>query len=259
MDQPTTNNNQQQTQAQPATPNQERNNLEHLPHPNLDNQTTRRMIDIWFYHLSIPVLVFVLLIVFDNKMQFDARQMIKNSGLLAIILLCITLIVGPISKYIKFFNYVKVHRKSWGLFAFFAAAVHTVLVVYRFYEWDFIKTFSFSNPRVLPVWSGLIALFILFLIAITSNKLSMGLMGAKKWKLLQTTSYIALIFVLIHFVLAETRNNVTSITRPFEYFSLTFAFVTLVLRIWVFIKVEISKRKNKQQVPVVSPVSPEKI
>ena len=85
-------------------------------------------------------------------------------------------------------------------------------------------------------------------------------MGPKKWKLLQTMSYLALGFVILHFYLAETKDGVLVIKRFMGRFALVFGIVAILVRFAVFVHVEISKRKNKtRQTPLASPVSPEKI
>lgn len=216
----------------------------HLDHP-MPDDLERRMVTKWFYHILIPVIVFLLYFVTYNKFKMTTSEMIKTTGLWSITLLSITLMVGPLSKYIKFFNYVKIHRKFWGVTSFFVALAHVGLVVYKYYKWDLVATFSFSNPKAAPVWTGMMAVILLFLITITSNKKSMEIMGAKKWKFLQTMSYLALAFVLIHFYLAETKDGVLVIKRFMGKFALGFGALAIVIRSWVFVAVEIAKRKNK--------------
>ncbi len=232
-------------QSLPSQPQtiQNINPVEHLPHPDFDNQTTRRRIDIWFYHFLIPLAVFVLYFVTYNKFKFTTSEMIKTTGLWSITLLSITLLVGPLAKYIKFFNFVKVHRKFWGISSFFIALTHFILVIYKYYQWDFVAALSFSNPKVAPVWAGMVATILLFLITITSNKKSMEIMGAKKWKLLQTMSYLALAFVLLHFYLAETKDGVLVIKRFMGRFAMGFGVFAIVVRIVVFVHVELTKKR----------------
>ncbi len=256
MDQPTNINNQQQTQTQPVTLNQAQNNIEHLSHPNLDDQTNRKISIKWTFHILVPVLVFVLYLITYNKFKITVSEMIKTTGLWSITLLSITLLVGPLSKYIKLFNLLKIHRKFWGIASFCIAITHFVLVLHKYYRWDIVGLLSFSNPKVAPVWAGLIATILLFLITITSNKKSIEVMGPKKWKLLQTMSYLALGFVILHFYLAETKDGVLVIKRFMGRFALVFGIVAILVRFAVFVHVEISKRKNKtRQTPLASPVS----
>lgn len=253
MDQLTNINHQQQTQTQSVTPNQVQNNLEHLPHPNLDNQTTRRNSIKWMLHILVPVLVFVLYLVTYNKFKITVSEMIKTTGLWSITLLSVTLLVGPLSKYIKIFNQLKIHRKFWGITSFCVAITHFVLVLHKYYQWDIVGLLSFSNPKVAPVWAGLIATILLFLITITSNKKSIEVMGPKKWKLFQTMSYLALGFVILHFYLAETKDGVLVIKRFMGRFALVFGIVAILVRLAVFAHVEISKKKNKNQQTVSVP------
>jgi len=240
------------TQAIPFEPH-------HLDHP-IPDTLERRMITKWFFHILIPLLVFLLYFVTYNKFNMTTSEMIKTTGLWSITLLSVTLMVGPLSKYIKFFNHIKIHRKFWGITSFFIAIAHFVLVVYKYYKWDFIATLSFSNPKAAPVWAGMLAVILLFFITITSNKKSIEVMGAKKWKFLQTMSYIALVFVLVHFYLAETKDGVLVIKRFMGRFALAFGVLAVLVRMWVFVQVEITRRKNKvQKTPVTPPVLPEKI
>lgn len=229
-------------------------NFSHLDHPVIEDQN-RRKISIWAFHILVPLAVFLLYFVTYNKFKMTTSEMIKTSGLWSITLLSITLMVGPLSKYIKLFNHLKVHRKFWGITSFFVALAHFGLVVYKYYHWDFVATLSLSNPKAAPVWAGMVAIILLFLITVTSNKKSVELMGAKRWKLLQTMSYLALAFVLIHFYLAETKDGVLVIKRFMGRFAMGFGILAILVRLWVFVHVEIAKRKEKSQ-PLAVPTVP---
>lgn len=71
----------------------------------------------------------------------------------------------------------------------------------------------------------------------------MEIMGAKKWKLLQTMSYLALAFVLLHFYLAETKDGVLVIKRFMGRFAMGFGIFAIVVRVVVFAHVELTKKK----------------
>jgi len=191
-------------------------------------------IEIVFYGIPILVVWFLLLIFFDKINQAEFQSTFANLwfNLIVFILFIKPLSVIP-SKYFKitkrnisdFFkylikwrtkdpilkyiwklilnliyslsSYLLKFRRQFGILAFRSIFLHfSLLEISRYKSWNFMFL-NFSNPTILMWTIWMIALFIGFL---TSNNFSINLL--KKYrKLIQSVSYIAFIFAVIHLFL----------------------------------------------------------
>lgn len=132
-------------------------------------------------------------------------EMMKNSGILSIQLLVFSLCITPISFILKKINVLKPlalwlirSRRYFGLAGFGYAAIHTALYVRQIFDIELIWLEAF-------IWSlgtGWISLFILLILALTSNNWSVKTLG-KYWKHLQRLSYLAIIAGFAHWILLD--------------------------------------------------------
>ncbi|MCR4335379.1 MAG: ferric reductase-like transmembrane domain-containing protein [archaeon] len=152
------------------------------------------------YANSFLVFLFFLTFnIFTNDFLL-LKNMSKASAVTATILIAITLLLGPLSRFFpKQFRYDLVYRKPLGLAGFGFAVIHATIVFFNTYNTDLFYIFSESNPNFIPVVYGTVALLILIALACTSAPKSIKNMGFEKWKTFQRTGYIALIFVILHF------------------------------------------------------------
>src|SRR3989338_2887599 len=88
-----------------------------------EKSSFQRIIDI-----GVPIGLFWVYFQFYNFGKMTPHEMIKTTGLLAIALLSITLLIGPACKFFPFLDFLKAHRKLWGISAFLAALTHTILI-----------------------------------------------------------------------------------------------------------------------------------
>lgn len=197
------------------------------PYHYSDPKNTLQIIIGW----CLPISLFLLFFFFYNYGKINPSEMVKTTGLLSISLLSITLILGPLCKIIPGLNPLKIHRKLWGILSFITAAIHVSLVYVYFYKFDVTRFFNFNHPKYGGILAGLLALLILMLVTVTSNKYALTKLSPKIWKLIQTSSYIALILAVAHFYIMETVNGVLVIKRLLGQITFGFAFFAILLRL----------------------------
>ncbi len=176
---------------------------------------------------AVPLGLLYFYFQFYNFGKITPSEMIKTSGLLAVALLSLTLLIGPLCRFFPGLDGLKVHRKAWGIFAFTAAFVHTILIFIYYFKFNWLRFVDISNPKYLGLLTGLVALTILALVTFTSNKKALTALSPGAWKAIQTTSYLALILAVIHFYLVESVNGVLVIKRLVG--QITFGFATAVV------------------------------
>lgn len=140
-------------------------------------------------------------------------------------MLSITLVVGPLSRFIPSFNVLKIHRKFWGIAAFLVAVIHGALV----FLFDKIKPDDF-----LGIGIGLVATFILLLVTASSHKSVIHRLHPGVWKKLQNASYLAMILAVTHFYVMEQQGGVLIIRRLLGQITFWFATIVILLRLIVY-------------------------
>ncbi len=204
--------------------------MQHPYHHQVDNKTFKHHL----FDFGLPVALFLLFFYFYNFGKISPSEMVKTTGLLSISLLAITLLIGPLCKFFPVLDFLKAHRKMWGIFSFLTGLTHVVLIFIYFYKFNFARFFNTSSPKFLGTTSGLLALAILFLVTMTSNKLALTKFSPKTWKIIQTTSYLALILAVSHFFLMESTNGVLVIKRVLGQITFYFSALVVLVRLAVF-------------------------
>lgn len=182
---------------------------------------------------GFPIALFYLFFQFYNFGKITPSEMIKTTGLLSISLLGFTLAIGPLCKFFPFLNFLKANRKVWGISSFLIAFAHVSLVFIYFYKFDLSKFVDTSNPKYPGIISGLLALVILFLVTMTSNKIALTKLSPKTWKLIQTSSYLALILAVSHFFLMESTGGELVIKRLLGQITFWFSATVIAIRVLV--------------------------
>lgn len=194
----------------------------HPYHYSVDKNIVQQFID-WL----VPLGLFWVYFEYYNFGKFTPSEMVKTTGLMAIALLALTLIAGPLARFIPSLDILKAHRKFWGITSFLFLLLHFGLVIIFYFKFNLFRLIDPSNPKSLGLTTGLIATIILLLVTLTSNRKALKNLDPKVWKAIQTTSYLALIFALAHFFLMEQVNGVLTIKRFLG--QATFAFATFVV------------------------------
>lgn len=202
----------------------------HPYHYSAEKDIIQRLIDV-----GVPVVLFWLYFQFYNFGKVTPSEMVKTTGLLAIVLLSLTLLIGPACRFFPVLDVLKAHRKFWGISAFLAALIHTSLIFIYFYKFNFLKFVDFSNPKYLGILAGLLALFILAVVTATSTKRAVESLSPNVWKMIQTTAYLALILAVLHFYIVESKDGVLVIKRLLGQITFAFALLTALIRLFVLI------------------------
>ena len=158
-------------------------------------------------------------------MSVDPVQKLNRElGDWALIFLMVTLSVGPLSKILKRKNLIAL-RRMLGLLTYFYAVLHltSYIIIDLQLDWhEFVKDVTKRNFIIL----GMTSVVLLTPLALTSNNISLKILGSKSWKKLHYLVYPAVIIAIIHFFMMIRADY----HRPIIYASLLFAL--LIYRIW---------------------------
>lgn len=144
----------------------------------------------------IPLLRLFVLGYLDDLTANPVEFLTRSTGTWTITFLCMTLAMSPLRWITGFSQWVQL-RKTLGLFTFFYGFLH--FTIWYWLDHDFNFTAMISDVIKRPfITMGFIALLIMSLLAITSNKVAMRLLGGK-WKILHRFIYLIAILAVIHY------------------------------------------------------------
>lgn len=132
---------------------------------------------------------------------------IRGFGTCAILLLHIVLIIGPLCRLSTKFLPLLYNRRHLGVTTFLVGSVHAIFSIIQFHALGTINPFVsilVSNTRFASVADfpfqilGLVALIILFLMAVTSHDFWLNNLTAPVWKTLHTLVYFAYALLISH-------------------------------------------------------------
>lgn len=162
----------------------------------------------WFRHLMALALLIGLVHFFSlgreelHPLHFFNRNVADASY----ILLCLTLILGPLVKFIPPLRFLLPWRRELGI-AFTVSAVLHVTIYTASFQWDVLRFFSeanrqgearlLENPFSIANWIGLLAILYAVVLALTSNDIAQQFLG-RGWKFLQQQSYTLFVLVALH-------------------------------------------------------------
>lgn len=202
--------------------------------------------------IAIVSVILLLAIYFMIGSKHTLFRWCVATAYAGLILLAATLLTGPVNVLFDRKNPISTDiRRDLGAWSAVISIAHVVIglqmhfgnMLYYFFHppaegskdlvfrWDL---FGFSSH------TGLIATVIFILLLITSNDLSMRIMGIKRWKAFQYTNYILFVMVVAHSIL-----YLIIIKRPLPY-SITFTVVvaiTVAFQLAGFCKVKYKSRK----------------
>jgi DMSO/TMAO reductase YedYZ heme-binding membrane subunit len=153
--------------------------------------------------ILLAFIVFILYVVTISG--WDLRQIRmtgKNLGLVSALFFCITITPGIVRRSnINFLGQIPVHllyaRAQLGLIMFFTALGHYLMLVIV----PILKFKVEPKPQAFFIF-GLLALFLSFWLALTSNQLSKKILK-KHWKTLHALVYIIVWLIFLHTVLID--------------------------------------------------------
>ncbi len=188
----------------------------------LDYQTVlwnshKKKYDLWIaIGVFLYLLTFIGITILTNPETTAETLIIRAFGTLAIALLHIVLLIGPLSRLNSRFLPLLYNRRHLGVSMFLAALIHGAFSIIQFHtlgntnafyalftsnlEYDSLTNFPF---QVL----GFFALIILFLMAATSHDFWLKNLSPKIWKGLHMMVYVAYAFVLLHVFLGALQQQ----------------------------------------------------
>ena len=195
---------------------------------------------ILFFLGLAPLLWLVSALTYDSiygtiLMSVDPVQKLNRElGDWALIFLMITLSVTPVSNFLKLKNLLKL-RRMLGLITYFYAILHltSYIIIDLQLDWrEFVKDVTKRNFIIL----GATSITLLTPLALTSNNISLKIIGSKSWKRLHYLVYPAAIISIIHFFMMIRADY----HRPIIY-----AILLIALLIYRICTLDIKKYKNR--------------
>ena len=161
------------------------------------------MNDVRFYKLLIWIngLIPLALLGYDaSRGQLGANPVeffLRTTGVLTLTFLLVTLAVSPLRKLLGANQLIK-YRRALGLFAFFYGCVH--LTTYFVFDRGGSVSGTAADVVQRPfIAFGMLALFLMVPLALTSTNKMVKRLGGKRWQLLHRLVYVSAIFGVVHF------------------------------------------------------------
>ena len=155
--------------------------------------------------------------------------LIRGFGTAAILLLHIVLIIGPLCRLSPSFLPLLYNRRHLGVATFFLGLAHGAFATFQFHALGTLNpivsiltsTTRFTSIPDFPFQVlGLIALIILFLMAVTSHDFWLNNLTAPVWKTLHTLVYVAYALLIGHIALGILQSETNPIFVGFLGFGL---------------------------------------
>ena len=126
-----------------------------------------------------------------------AEALLRGTGLWTLRMLCLLLLVSPLREATGWTHLARM-RRMLGLFVFFYALVHFSAYVWldQSGQWEDIALDIPKRPFILI---GLLALLLLFSLALTSFNAAIRWMGAARWRSLHRAVYLIALLAILHF------------------------------------------------------------
>ncbi len=169
------------------------------------------------------------------------------------ILLCGTILIGPLSHIHRGFIPLLSWRREVGIWCAIMALLHVYILLEGWFYWELVRLIigvnqetgrlSFDPGFTLANLIGVICLIYLLLLALLSNNKAIKILGKRGWDYLQQKSGTLYILVVLHaafFLFFFRLGNVNWMQRPF----LLIITIVFILQWLVFI---LTVKKNKKK------------
>lgn len=128
----------------------------------------------------------------------------------SLVLIALTMAIGPMTRLWPRARVLVPWRREMGIWGVVLAAVHTVIILDGWIEWDLIRIFGY---QMLPMTGeyvmlqhgfglanavGIVALVYGIILAATSNDRSQRFLGGAAWKFLQQSAYVLWALIVLH-------------------------------------------------------------
>ena len=145
----------------------------------------------------VPLAYLLFSLLTDMLGANPAEALLRGTGLWALRMLCVLLLVSPLREITGWAVLARL-RRMLGLFVFFYALVHFAAYVWldRSGQWDDILLDIPKRPFILV---GLLALVLLLPLALTSFNAAIRRLGAARWRKLHRAVYGVALLAVLHF------------------------------------------------------------
>jgi methionine sulfoxide reductase heme-binding subunit len=159
---------------------------------------------------STYLALFILTTLLVNGQATFETLLIRSSSTLAVLLLHIILVIGPLCRLNNKFLPLLYNRRHLGVTMFCFAAIHGVFSIVQFHSLSntnalvsvFTSNTNYGSLSGFPFQAlGFFALLIFFLMAITSHDFWLHNLSPRIWKTLHMFVYLAYFLVVMHVML----------------------------------------------------------
>lgn len=158
----------------------------------------------------IYLLLFISITLVANPEVTQETLIIRAFGSLAILLLHIILMIGPLARLHPAFLPLLYNRRHLGVTMFCIAGIHGIFSIIQFHSLGnihpilsvFLSNTHYESLTKFPFEAfGFVALVILFLMAITSHDFWLHNLSPRVWKTLHMMVYVAYTLIILHVLL----------------------------------------------------------
>ena len=184
-----------------------------------------------FGMLLYIILFAVVTLIFNSETSLETL-LIRSFGSLAITMLHIILVIGPLARLNTRFLPILYNRRHLGVSMFIAALIHGGFSIFQFHALGdinpiysvFTSNMDYDSLRHFPFQVlGFLALLILFVMASTSHDFFLANLSAKVWKRLHMMVYIAYALIIAHVFLGAFQQE----TSPFTIGIILLGFIII--------------------------------
>ena len=174
--------------------------------------------------MVLYIVLFAAITLIFNSKTTPETLVIRSFGSLAIVMLHIILIIGPLSRLNNRFLPILYNRRHLGVSMFIAALVHGGFSIFQFHALGNVNPFysiftsnmDYNSLVNFPFQVlGFLALLILFAMASTSHDFFLANLSAKVWKRLHMLVYLAYALLLGHVFLGNFQQETSLFTIGF--------------------------------------------
>lgn len=187
----------------------------------MTNRTVQWTKPVVFLLFLAPSLLLLRGLLANNLGTDPVATLTHNTGDLAVYCLLISLAISPIRRLLPKLGFLVRYRRMIGLFAFYYATLHLLIYIFLFSGFDI--TSAYANVQShhwaalkqnwLDVWPtvrddlkkrvfiqvGMLAWFLLLLLAATSPQWVLRKMGGRPWQTLHRLVYGAAVLAMVHY------------------------------------------------------------
>ena len=190
------------------------------------------------YDLGILIGVFIFILLFfglTNMLRPEAlfqTTFIRAFGWIALLLLHVILMTGPLSRVDHRFMIILYNRRHLGVTMFLMALIHGVFNIIWFHGFGdmnpvrsvFLSNLRYDSLIYFPFQVlGFVALVILTLMAVSSHDFWLKNLGSRMWKALHMMVYVAYGLLIMHVSLGALQNE----TSPYIFGIVVLGFVII--------------------------------